>query len=104
MPSPESTASRERALAKLLPHNGLLAVLPEDAQDRLLPHLGLVDLRAGQRLLEQGGACVRAFFPLAGLVSLTQEIRAGCEMQVALVGVEGLLGLPPCAICATMAH
>ena len=94
MPSPESTASRERALAKLLPLNGLLAALPEDAQARLLPHLGLVDLRPGQRLLEQGGACVRAFFPMAGLVSLTQEVRDGWHVQVALVGSEGLLGLP----------
>ncbi len=88
------TASRERALAKLLPHNGLLAALPEDAQARLLPHLGLADLRPGQRLLEQGGACVRAFFPLAGLVSLTRVLRDGRHVPAALVGAEGVLALP----------
>lgn len=88
------TAWRERALAKLLPQNGLLAALPAEAQNRLLRHLGLADLRQGQRLLGQGGACVRAFFPLAGLVSLTQALRDGRQVQVALVGAEGLLALP----------
>lgn len=95
MPSaPLQTASRERALAKLLPHNGLLAALPEEAWARLLPHLGLVDLRAGHRLLEQDDAGVRAFFPLAGLVSLIQQFPDGSNVQVALVGRDGLVGLP----------
>lgn len=87
-------ASRERALAKLLPRNGLLAALPEDAQDRLLPHLGLVDLPAGQTLIEQDGTSVRAFFPVTGLVSLSRRFPDGSSSQVAVVGREGLLGLP----------
>jgi CRP-like cAMP-binding protein len=95
MPSaPIQVAARERALAKLLPHNGLLAALPEEARARLLPHLGLVDLRPGHRLLEQDDAGVRAFFPLAGLVSLIQQSPDGSNVQVALVGRDGLVGLP----------
>ena len=95
MPSASiQVASRERALAKLLPHNGLLAALPEEARERLLPHLGLVDLRPGHRLLEQDDAGVRAFFPLAGLVSLIQQFPDGSNRQVALLGRDGLVGLP----------
>lgn len=94
MPLAEPTASRERALAKLLPHNGLLAALPGDVQDRLLPQLGLVDLRLGQRLPEHGGACVRVFFPVAGLVSLTQDLSDDCQAPLALIGSQGMLGLP----------
>ena len=45
-------------------------------------------------MLDQGSACVRAFFPLAGLVSLTQERREGALVHLALVGAEGMLGLP----------
>lgn len=92
--SATSVAARERALAKLLPQNGLLAALPEDAQDRLLPNLGLVDLPAGHTLFEQDGTSVRAFFPVAGLVSLSRHFPDGSSSQVALVGREGLLGLP----------
>jgi CRP-like cAMP-binding protein len=72
----------------------LLAALPADAQARLLPHLGLVDLRPGHTLLQHGCSSVRSFFPLAGLVSLTQELAAGTNVLVALVGSDGMLGLP----------
>lgn len=88
------TQSREIALAKLLPRNALLAALPAKVQARLLPHLGLVDLRPGHTLLEQGGLSVRAFFPVAGLVALTQDAAAGTHGLVALVGSDGMLGQP----------
>ena len=92
--TPLQAASRERALAKLLPQNGLLAALPPEVRTRLLPHLGLVNLRARHALLEHGGTSVRAFFPVAGLVSLTREFPDGSRGQAALVGREGVLGLP----------
>jgi hypothetical protein len=68
--------------------------LPWSAQARLLPHLGLVDLPAGHTLIEQDGTSPRAFFPVAGLVSLSRRYPDGSSCQVALVGREGLLGLP----------
>ena len=87
-------ALRERALAKLLPQNALLAALPEDVQGRLLPHLGLVDLPAGHPLGEAAGRFARAFFPVAGVVSLMQGTDAGDERLAAVVGSEGAAGLP----------
>ncbi|HWI83218.1 Crp/Fnr family transcriptional regulator [Ramlibacter sp.] len=85
---------RERALAKLLPQNGLLAALPEDVRARLLPHLALADLPAGQQLGQPSGTFARAYFPVAGVVSLLQTAADGSERVVALVGSEGVVGLP----------
>ena len=93
-PVPVAGALRERALAKLLPHNGLLAALGEDVHERLLPHLALADLPAGHQLGQQDGGFARAYFPLAGVVSLIQSAPGGGERIAALVGHEGVVGLP----------
>jgi CRP-like cAMP-binding protein len=73
---------------------GLLAALPEDVQQRLLPHLTFMELPAGHTLAEPHRGSARALFPLAGVVSLVQEMPDGAGGQVAVVGNEGLLGLP----------
>jgi len=85
---------RERALAKLLPQNGLLAVLPEDVRSRLLPHLALADLPLGDRLGQTDGSFARAYFPMTGVVALVQATPEGSEGLAALVGHEGVVGLP----------
>jgi CRP-like cAMP-binding protein len=87
-------AMRERALAKLLPQNGLLAVLPDDVRARLLPHLAIADLPAGQQLGQPDGTFARAYFPVTGVVSLIQAAADGAERVSALVGQEGVVGLP----------
>lgn len=89
-----SGATRERALAKLLPQNGLLAALPEDVRTRLLPHLALADLPAGHQLGQAAGHFARAYFPLAGVVSVLQGMPGAGERIAALVGSEGVVGLP----------
>jgi CRP-like cAMP-binding protein len=83
-----------RAMATLFAQSGLLASLPEDVQQRLLPHLIFVELPTGHTLAEPHRGCARALFPLAGVVSLVQEMPDGASGQVAVVGNEGLLGLP----------
>ncbi|HXD40025.1 MAG TPA: Crp/Fnr family transcriptional regulator [Ramlibacter sp.] len=84
----------DRAMATLFAQSGLLASLPEDVQQRLLPHLIFVELPTGHMLAEPHRGCARALFPLAGVVSLVQEMPDGASGQVAVVGNEGLLGLP----------
>ena len=100
--APISGALRERALAKLLPQNALLAALPDDVQARLLPHLALVDLPTGHALGEPAGRFARAFFPVAGVVSLMQATDGGDERLGALVGSEGAAGLPKFMSDATL--
>ncbi len=85
---------RYRAVGPLLAQSRLLAGLPDDVQQRLLPNLMLVQLTAGQTLAEPHRGSARALFPVAGVVSLVQEMPDGASGQVAIVGNEGLLGLP----------
>lgn len=90
----DSAPLRDRTLAALLPQSGLLAALPDDVKQRLLPHLTFVQLPTGHTLAEPHRGSARALFPLAGVVSLVQEMPDGASGQVAVVGNEGLLGLP----------
>ena len=85
---------RLSAPATLLAQSSLLAALPSDVQERLLPHFSLVELAAGQELGGPHSGPARALFPLAGVVSLMQELPDGDSGQVAVVGREGMLGLP----------
>jgi CRP-like cAMP-binding protein len=84
----------QRALGTLLAQSSLLAALPEEVQERLLPHLVFTKLPAGHTLAEPHRGSARALFPLAGVVSLVQEMPDGDSGLVAVVGNEGLLGLP----------
>ena len=84
----------QRALETLMAQSSLLAALPEDVQQRLLPHLVFMKLPAGHTLAEPHRGSARALFPLSGVVSLVQEMPDGDSGQVAVVGNEGLLGLP----------
>jgi CRP-like cAMP-binding protein len=84
---------RLSAPATLLAQSSLLAALPSDVQERLLPHFSLVELSAGQELGGSHSGPARALFPLAGVISLTQELPDGDSAQVAVVGREGVLGL-----------
>jgi CRP-like cAMP-binding protein len=88
------TPLRQRALASLLPQSRLLSALPDEVQQRLLPHLIFVELPTAHTLAEPHRGSARALFPLAGVVSLVQEMPDGASGQVAVVGNEGLLGLP----------
>ncbi len=92
LPAPIST--RLAAPATLLAQNTLLASLPSDVHQRLLPHFNLVELSAGQQLGQPQSGPARALFPLAGVISLVQELPDGDSGQVAVVGREGLFGLP----------
>jgi CRP-like cAMP-binding protein len=85
--------TRLAAPATLLAQNTLLASLPHEVQARLLAHFTLVELSAGQELGGPYSGPARALFPLAGVVSLVQQLPDGDSSQVAVVGREGLLGV-----------
>ncbi len=91
---PAPIASRLAAPATLLAQNTLLASLSSDVHQRLLPHFTLVELSAGLQLGEAQAGPARVLFPLAGVISLVQELPDGDSGQVAVVGREGLFGLP----------
>jgi CRP-like cAMP-binding protein len=72
--------------------NKLLASLPQEDFQRLIPHLASVQLAQGTVLAEPGGEVDHAYFPLSGMVSLVIIMRDGKAVETATVGREGVVG------------
>ena len=73
--------------------NQLLAVLPRDEWRRWQPHLEPVDLPLGHVLYEPGGTLDHVFFPTTAIVSLLYVMENGASAEIAVVGLEGLVGI-----------
>ena len=74
--------------------NGLLAALPPGDLARLRPRLRPVELPFDQTLYPADGAVDAALFPEGGMVSLLATLEGGEQVEVGVVGREGLIGLP----------
>jgi CRP-like cAMP-binding protein len=72
--------------------NKLLASLPRDDFDRLLPHLSSVSLQQGVVLYESGDEVDQVYFPHYGMLSLLAVLRDGKAIETATVGREGVVG------------
>jgi CRP-like cAMP-binding protein len=75
-------------------HNRLLASLPEADLQLLRPHLELVVLEQGQVLCESGAEMTHGYFPTTAVVSLQYVTEAGGSAEIAVVGMEGVVGTP----------
>jgi CRP-like cAMP-binding protein len=75
-------------------HNQLLAALTPDVWARWQPLLQEVELHNGQVLCRAGGTLDSVFFPTGAVVSLLHITREGASAEVAVIGREGLVGLP----------
>jgi CRP-like cAMP-binding protein len=71
-----------------------LAALPPDDRARLTSGAERVRLPNGKILFEAGDHVSHAFFPLSGMGSLLSTTPDGKAVEVAVVGSEGMLGLP----------
>jgi len=74
--------------------NRLLATLPRDDYNRLLPHLEKVSLPLREILYEANGPIPHVFFPLNGVVSLVITMEGGFTLEVGTIGNEGMVGTP----------
>lgn len=74
--------------------NRILAALPYQDYEHLLPALKRVRLDSGAVLYEIGDAMRQAYFPLGGIISLLSITEDGSTIEVAAVGNEGMVGLP----------
>ena len=72
--------------------NTLLASLPRDHFDRLLPHLAAAHLQQGAVLTEAGDEVDQIYFPHHGMLSLLSVLRDGKAIETATVGREGVVG------------
>ncbi|MEM7557177.1 MAG: Crp/Fnr family transcriptional regulator [Cyanobacteria bacterium P01_A01_bin.84] len=71
----------------------LLALLAENYQ-RLEPHLEYVYLNAGIILSEPGEPMSEVYFPNSAMISLVSIMEDGSTTEIAIVGNEGMVGLP----------
>ena len=85
MPLQASNASRPL-------DNKLLASLPRDHLERLLPHLATVTPPQGTVLIEAGNEVDQIYFPHHGMLSLLAVLRDGKAIETATVGREGVVG------------
>lgn len=74
--------------------NQLLAALPAAEWERWMPQLELVDLALGQVLYEPGGTMTHVYFPTTSIVSMLYVMKNGESAEIAVVGFEGLIGIP----------
>lgn len=73
--------------------NRLLAALPAEVQDRLLPYLERVVLPLGKVIYESGDALRHVYFPTDAIVSLLYVMESGASAEISVVGNEGLIGV-----------
>jgi CRP-like cAMP-binding protein len=73
--------------------NRLLASLPEEDYQALLPFLESVDLPLGSAVYESGGAQGYVYFPTSTIVSLLYVLADGASAEIAVTGSEGLVGI-----------
>src|SRR5580704_15807334 len=74
--------------------NRLLARLPPEEYQRLLPRLQLVPLALKHVLYEPRSPIDYAYFPNRGVVSVLTVMEDGRAIEVATIGDEGMVGLP----------
>jgi CRP-like cAMP-binding protein len=74
--------------------NALLAALSAADCERLSNDLELVPLSLGQVLHESGQTMSHAYFPLDCIVSLLYVMKNGESAEIAIVGNEGMIGVP----------
>ena len=73
--------------------NRLLATLPRNEYERLLPKLKTVSLVLGEELYEPGDVIKYVYFPNDSIISLISEISETSGLEVGMVGNEGMAGL-----------
>jgi CRP-like cAMP-binding protein len=75
-------------------HNRLLASLPEADWLRWRPQLEPISMPLGQVLYEPGAMLTHAYFPTSAIVALMYMTESGASAEIAVVGKEGIVGVP----------
>jgi CRP-like cAMP-binding protein len=73
--------------------NCILASLPEDQYQRILPHLEPFEFSHGRLIYEMNGPIDYMYFPEDSMVSLVTQMIDGKIIEVGLVGKDGVTGI-----------
>jgi CRP-like cAMP-binding protein len=88
------TQHRYKSCHRARATNQLLAGLPDVDRRRLLDRATSVELEATEVLYEPGARIRAVYFPTGGSISLVAKLDGHDQLQVGLVGDEGMLGTP----------
>ena len=73
--------------------NRLLAVLPVDVYQRLVPDLEFIFLRLGEEICGPGQSLKHVYFPTTAVISLLYTVEDGTSAEIGIVGNDGILGI-----------
>ncbi len=73
--------------------NRLLASLPPEDYERLLPHLKPVSFSLGEVVYESGARMDHIYFPTSAIISLLYMMENGSSAEMGIAGNEGLVGV-----------
>jgi CRP-like cAMP-binding protein len=73
--------------------NLLFRSIPNDAWQRLLPHIEAFDMPLGLVLSESGAKKSHIYFPIDAIISLLYNLENGCSAEIAIIGNEGCVGV-----------
>src|SRR6187200_2089554 len=73
--------------------NRLLAALPNDEYQRLLPQLANLSFALGEVVYEFGGQLDYVYFPTTAIVSLLYTMENGSSAEMGLTGNDGVVGI-----------
>ena len=73
--------------------NHLLAALPPEAYEQLVPDLQPVTFSLGEVIYESGGSLGYVYFPTTSLVSLLYTMANGSTAEMGLTGNDGVVGI-----------
>ncbi len=73
--------------------NRLLAALPGEEYECLLPHLEQVSFSLGEVVYESGGHLDYVYFPTTAIISLLYTMKNGATAEMGLAGNEGVVGI-----------
>ena len=74
--------------------NRLLASLHGAALERLMPHLSLVEMTAGDIVFASGTQQADVYFPESATISLSYLAQNGMAAEISIVGNDGMIGIP----------
>jgi len=73
--------------------NRLLAALPREEYERILPRLGHLSFKLGEIVYESGGQMDYIYFPTTAIISLLYVMENGASAEMGMAGKEGLVGV-----------
>lgn len=78
---------------KMSTGNQLLAALPLEELERLLPNLVPVSVSSGETLCDTQSEMNYVYFPVDCIVALREIMEGGCSAEISQVGNEGIVGV-----------